>query len=557
MNTSRADRVWALTLAPLLAVPVLYAAATAVDAGRDLQAWRDLQGAPQTLHALLLSLWTGIASAVLAIALSAWIMSRSFPLRWRPLVRLLSPMLAVPHAAFGIGLVFLLSPSGWLLRAVSPWASGFIDPPPWTTTQDPFGLGLILVLVAKEVPFVLWTAAAHLQRADVAGRLTREHDLARTLGYSPDKAWWRVVWPQLWPRLTWPMLAVLAYSMTVVDVALVAGPATPPTLAVQSWSWLRDADPATNRQGAAAAWLLAAALAVAALLAWCLPRWRGWRIRQTSGRRGRACTGRSVATGAVPAVRALAAIYVLVMVTLALGSVAGIWPFPALLPQVYTATAWHSVWDSAATVGTTLSLALGSAGAALLWSVAWLETAPPAWDRWMRPVIYLPLVLPSVLWIVGMHAATVVGGLDARWSGLWLAHALACVPYVLITLGPAYTGFDPRYRQVTASLGHGRTRFLVQVKWPQLRAALASALAVGFAVSVAQYLPTLFIGAGRFATVTTEAVTLAAGAQRALTSAYAWLQWCLPVLAFALAAWAGRPRRFKGSGALASDARGE
>jgi putative thiamine transport system permease protein len=32
---------------------------------------------------------------------------------------------------------------------------------------------------------------------------------------------------------------------------------------------------------------------------------------------------------------------------------------------------------------------------------------------------------------------------------------------------------------------------------------------VGFAVSVAQYLPTLFVGAGRFNTVTTEAVTLA------------------------------------------------
>jgi putative thiamine transport system permease protein len=154
-------------------------------------------------------------------------------------------------------------------------------------------------------------------------------------------------------------------------------------------------------------------------------------------------------------------------------------------------------------------------------------------------------VLPAVLWIVGMHAATVAWGLDARWSGLWLAHTLASVPYVLITLGPAYAGFDPRYRQVTASLGHGRIRFLVQVKWPQLRAALASALAVGFAVSVAQYLPTLFIGAGRFATVTTEAVTLAAGAQRSLTSAYAWLQWCLPVLAFGLAAWAGRPRRFR------------
>jgi putative thiamine transport system permease protein len=67
---------------------------------------------------------------------------------------------------------------------------------------------------------------------------------------------------------------------------------------------------------------------------------------------------------------------------------------------------------------------------------------------------------------------------------------------------------------------------------------------VGFAVSVAQYLPTLYVGAGRFATVTTEAVTLAAGGQRSLTAAYAWLQWLLPVLVFGIAAWAAKPRRF-------------
>jgi putative thiamine transport system permease protein len=54
----------------------------------------------------------------------------------------------------------------------------------------------------------------------------------------------------------------------------------------------------------------------------------------------------------------------------------------------------------------------------------------------------------------------------------------------------------------------------------------------------------MFIGAGRFATVTTEAVALASGAQRSLTSAYAGLQWLLPVLVFVIAAWAGRARRF-------------
>jgi putative thiamine transport system permease protein len=119
------------------------------------------------------------------------------------------------------------------------------------------------------------------------------------------------------------------------------------------------------------------------------------------------------------------------------------------------------------------------------------------------------------------------------------------LPYVLLALSPAYLGFDARYAQLNASLGHVVWQFLWRVKWPLLRRSLASAAAVGFAVSVAQYLPTLYLGAGRYASVTTEAVTLASGGQRSLTSAYAGLQIVLPVLVFALAAWVGRPRRFR------------
>jgi putative thiamine transport system permease protein len=77
-----------------------------------------------------------------------------------------------------------------------------------------------------------------------------------------------------------------------------------------------------------------------------------------------------------------------------------------------------------------------------------------------------------------------------------------------------------------------------------LRGAIAAAFAVGFAVSVAQYLPTLYVGAGRFDTVTTQAVALSSGGQRSLMAAYAALQWVLPVVVFALAAWVGRARRF-------------
>ena len=62
-----------------------------------------------------------------------------------------------------------------------------------------------------------------------------------------------------------------------------------------------------------------------------------------------------------------------------------------------------------------------------------------------------------------------------------------------------------------------------------------TAAAVGLAVSVGQYLPTLLIGGGRVETLTTEAVALSSGGNRRLIGAAALLQMALPALAFALA----------------------
>lgn len=536
-------RAAAAGLLALLGVPLLWSLWGAVAAALDTAAWQALAGDTQTRPALGMSLWTGLLSSALAVAGTAGLLAHHFGQRtWPRLVRWLSPMLAVPHAAFAIGLVFLLAPSGWLLRLFSPWATGLDTPPPWLTTQDPWGLGLVAVLTCKEIPFLLWAAAAHLQRPDVARRLQQELQLAHTLGYSARAACWRVAWPQLWPRLTAPMLAVLAYGLTVVDVALVIGPTSPPTLAVLAWQWLQDADPATNAQGAAAAWLLAGVLALGAALTWALLRLPVWRARWVRGGRG-AQPGRAAQPPLHGGVL-LAGVYAAVVLALGVGSVFGSWPFPALWPQSWTWSAWQSVWESRDTVRTTVWLGLGSALAALLWTVAWLELAPPRWHAHLHGVLVLPLVLPAVLWVVGLHRLTLAWGLDGQGLGLWLVHTLATLPYVLMALHGPYAGFDPRLRHVAASLGHGHGIFLLRIKWPLLRAALAASFAVGFAVSVAQYLPTLYVGAGRFATVTTEAVTLAAGAQRSLTAAYAWLQWLLPVLVFTLAAHLGRARRF-------------
>lgn len=527
----------------LAALPLLATAGLALGALLDSAAWRALWTSPLWPRALGLSLWTGLASTALAWWATRALLAQAFVRhRLAGLLRALPAMLATPHAAFAIGLAFLLSPSGWVLRGLSPWLTGLPLPPPWPTTQDPWGLGLIAALTLKEIPFLLWTAATHLQRDDVRQRWRAEHALAQTLGHAPRQAFARVVWPQLAPRLFGPLVAVLAYGLTVVDMALVIGPASPPTLAVLAWQWLQDADLATNARGAAAGGVLALAVAASSALWRLLQALAARRVRRSTGDRGRmsarAETGRP--WGAV----LLVSVYAAVLLALAVGSVAGIWPFPALWPDTLTSQAWASVWASRDTLGTTLALGMASSALALVWSVAWLESAPRRWDLALRPLLYLPLLLPAVLWVVGLYGLALWLRIEGRWPALLLAHTLMALPYVLLALAPAYTGFDPRYRAISDSLGRGRVHFLLRIKWPLLRRALAASAAVGFAVSVAQYLPTLYLGAGRWATVTTEAVTLAAGAQRSLTSAYAGLQFVLPALGFALAAWIGRPRRF-------------
>ncbi|WP_300710003.1 ABC transporter permease [Limnohabitans sp.] len=543
---------WLLAL--IAAVPI-GAALWAVGAQMlDAAAWQALWADPQIGRAWGMTLWTGLASTVLAWITVAHVLASGFIRqqlgRW---LSHLPALLATPHAAMAIGLVLWLSPSGWALRLVSPGITGFDAPPHWFTTQDPWGLGLILALWLKEVPFLLWVAATQMQREDLRRRWQAEYALAQTLGRTPAQAFAQIIWPQLAPRLRWPLLAVLAYGLTVVDMALIIGPATPPTLAVLAWQWLSDADLITQSQGVAAAgWLTGTVLVagvftvVALRVVAALRKFasRGLRLQTAEDQAAVFHRGRLPLRPNVVWTLILTT-YAAVWFALTVGSVSGVWPFPNVWPELWTLGAWQQVASSAHTVWTTLGLGVASASVCLLWSVPWLELAPRRWQQALQPWLLLPLVLPSVLWVVGLYSLALHTRLEGQWLGLSLAHAVMVLPYVLLALVPAYQAVDPRQAALVASLGHGRWVYLWRVKWPLLKRAIASAWAVGFAVSVAQYLPTLYVGAGRFATVTTEAVTLAAGAQRSLMSAYAALQMLLPIAAFALAAWLGRPRRFE------------
>jgi putative thiamine transport system permease protein len=538
VTAASAGRAWWWP-AGLFALPLLAAMLFALGAALDAAAWRRLFDDPALSPALALGVWVGAAATGVSLALTLWIVTHLHATAaWARVERWLGALLAVPHAAFAVGLALLLMPSGLLLRLAAPWV-GWDAPPSLATVQDPFGLALIAGLVFKELPFLLWNVAAQLRPVAQARQVRQQLQTGQAMGYPAASLWWRVLWPQLLPRLALPLLAVWAYGVSVVDMALVLGPTRPPTLAQLAWSWLLDADAATNAQGAAASLLIAVVIAAGALLAVALVRVlrAPLRERQVRGDRPRrAPTARLVR----PLLGAGALVYAAVLALLAFVSMASVWSFPALWPQRVSLEAWAAVRDSLPVLIDTAVLALAASTTGVVLALAWMETTPADWDRRAAPLVFAPMLIPGVLLVAGLYQVALQLRLDGRLAGLWLVHSLFSAPYALVALAPAYRGFDARYEQTARALGRSRAAFLVRIKWPMLLAPIASAAAVGFAVSVAQYLSTQFVGAGRHATVTTEALTLASGGQRTVMAAFALLQALLPSLAFGMAWWVAR-----------------
>lgn len=522
-------------------LPLAAAVALSLRVAANGSAWVSLVTDTPWATTFTLSLGTAVVSTLAALAITMGLVTALHGTSsWMRLTASLAPLLAVPHAAFAIGLAWLIAPTGAVARALAP-VLGWTTPPAWATVNDPQGLGLMLVLTLKEAPFLLWSVAALLARPELAARLAAEQRIARTLGHAPRAWWWRAGWPQLLPLLAWPLLAVLAYGLTVVDLALIVGPTTPPTAAVQAWQDLQDADPLRNARGAAGAVALAVLLAgIVGLVAVSWPVLRGvWAAMALHGRRA-STPPRVQATSRGVLARewwGLPLLYTLVMGVLVLLGVAGPWPFPAAWPSTFTALGWQAVATSLGTVAFTAVLAAGSTAVALTLVVIWLASTPPRWDARATPMVLAPLVLPPLMLTTGLYHAALHLRLDATAAGVLWVHVLVVLPYVFIVLRPAWRDLDPRLAQTAATLGRSRWAFRWQVQRPLLAAPIAAAAAVGFAVSIGQFLTTQMLGAGRWPTVTTEAVTLASGGDRRTAAAFALLQALLPLLGFG-AAWA-------------------
>lgn len=497
---------------------------------QDLFAWGGLP------RAVMLSLTVGLLATMISLAIvmfvtAGWSGTRPF----RALERLLSPLLSVPHAAAAFGLAFLIAPSGWMSRLASPGLTGWDRPPDLLIVQDTWGLTMTAGLIVKEVPFLLLITLAALGQADAQRSLV----VSQALGYGRVTGWLKTVFPRVYAQIRPPVYVVLAYAMSVVDVAVILGPNTPPPLSVQIVKWMSDPDLAMRLEAAAGA-LLQLALVVGALALWRI----GEIVIARLGRRWIAAGRRGtldpiVAHTALFAGGACALAVLLGLVVLAIWSFAGFWGFPDALPDTFTIRNWMRFGPGTLeALGETALIASVVALTALVLTIGCLEAEYRfglSFSQRAVWLLYLPLLIPQTAFLPGLQTLMLNVGADVGRFPVMLAHLVFVLPYVFLSLADPFRAWDSRMGTIAAALGASPDGVLWRVRLPMLLRPILTALAVGLAVSVGQYLPTLLIGGGRVATLTTEAVALASGGDRRAIAVYGLMQTGAALVPFALA----------------------
>jgi len=345
--------------------------------------------------------------------------------------------------------------------------------------------------------------------------------------------------PSLYGYMRLPILAVLAYSSASVEIPLILGPNTPPTLAVAIMQWFNDVDLSLRIKASSGA-VIQILVTLSLLLTWwgiellvkkCSASWLTNGEREHGGMIIKRVT--DVITFIMISTIAFA------LLGMVLWSFAGFWSYPNILPDQFLTMHWQSAFTQMQTpLFNTLIIAFSSTLLAIILTLLALESEQQS-NKTISAVsgliIYLPLLIPSIAFLFGLVWMFEQVNSQHTYLNVVFTHLLFVLPYVFLSLANSYRRLDPRFSSVAASLGAPPSKIFWQLKLPLLISPILIASALGLAISFSQYLPTLLAGAGRINTITTEAVTLANGASRRASAVYALMQMLLPALFFILA----------------------
>lgn len=418
--------------------------------------WRLTWSLGQALASCLLCLLVGLPLA--------WVLARYDFAGRRLLLRLLLLPFVMPTLVAGLGVLALFGPHG---------ISGIdLQDTPWL---------LLYGNLFYNLPLLVRAAVDGLSQVP-ASRLL----VARTLGATPWRCFWRVEWPVVRPWLASALCLIFLYCFAGFGLALLLGGQRYATVEVEIYSLvayeLNLAD--------------AGALALLALLVGSLAAGGYAWLERRLVKEARPDPSLCQPPQGWPQWLQLA----LALTVLLLCSAA---PLLAIVWRALQADAasWQGLWDAEvlAAIANTLRFTAGALALALLLGLAHGVVAARWW--WLRALGFLPFMVSPVMLAFGLLL------LYPQFSAsLWLllaAYALLAYPFVAKAVAAALASLPPSLPAAARTLGATPWRSFCRVSLPLIRPALRRGLAFAAATAVGEFAVTLFLSRPEWTTLTT------------------------------------------------------
>ncbi|MPT24710.1 MAG: ABC transporter permease subunit, partial [Starkeya sp.] len=123
----------------------------------------------------------------------------------------------------------------------------------------------------------------------------------------------------------------------------------------------------------------------------------------------------------------------------------------------------------------------------------------------------LPMVVPAVVLGVGMQILYTRLGLASTYLGVIVAHAVLCVPFVIVSVSASLGGIDGSIERAASSLGANPATVFRRITLPFLAPTCFTAAVVAFLQSFENYNTTVFAIGGEWTLVTEIASRLRFG----------------------------------------------
>ncbi len=464
---------------------------------------------PGIYKSILLSIFTGLVSTVFALFFSQVILLYFFKTKFYSYIKIIiSPLIALPHITMAIGLIFLLSPSGLLLRSVSPWLTGFDRPPNSYIFPDEYGFFLILGLMLKEIPFLILVSLSALREFSS----TTFYNLGKSFQHSSFSTWFILIFPMIYKKIRLVVFIIIAFSSSVVDMSLLLAPSTPSTLSVRILQIFQSSEIdsffiASNLS------LIQLLIIIFLLIFWIilekiikLKYFYIYLIKITSFKSEFLkftilCFGIS-----------LFLLSFMGIICSILWGLSENWYFPNFFPINLNVDSFLSFYNqnkSLISISIFIPLVVSLLSTTLI--IIWVElldylNIKKTQFEW---IIFIPLFIPQISFLIGLQSFIIFFDYNSFLIPLIAVQLFYVIPYCFIILAPAIREVKSEYIKVASSLGKNRIERLFKIKFPLVLPSLLTSFAVGMIVSFSLYVPVYFIGAGRVTTLTVEALNLA------------------------------------------------